>query len=77
MSSTRKSAQGNKKNYSKEGKLALGELVEKYKKEYDEEVQLNVWSFLLFLVFFSQSIKMFCLTFCLYILNNLQSLTCF
>ena len=42
MSSTRKSAQGNKKNYSKEGKLTLGELVEKYKKEYDEEVQLNV-----------------------------------
>ena len=42
MRSTRKSAQGDKKNYSKEGKLALSELVKKYKKEYDEEVQLNV-----------------------------------
>ena len=33
MSSTKKFAQGDKKNLSKEEKLALGELVEKYKKE--------------------------------------------
>ena len=33
MSSTRKFAQGDKKNLSNEEKLALGELVEKYKKE--------------------------------------------
>ena len=41
MSSTRKFARGDKKNYSNEEKLALGQLVEKYKKEYDEEVKLN------------------------------------
>ena len=41
MSSTRKFARGDKKNYSNEEKLALGELVEKYKKEYDEEIKLN------------------------------------
>ena len=40
MSSTRKF--GDHKNYSNEEKLALGELVEKYKKEYDEKVKLNV-----------------------------------
>ena len=33
MSSTGKFAQGDKKNLSNEEKLALGELVEKYKKE--------------------------------------------
>ena len=33
MSSARKFAQGDKKNLSKEEKFALGELVEKYKKE--------------------------------------------
>ena len=38
MSSTRKFARGDEKNYSNEEKLALGGLVEKYKKEYDEEV---------------------------------------
>ena len=42
MSSTRKFARGDHKNYSNEEKLALGELVEKYKKEYDEKVKLNV-----------------------------------
>ena len=42
MSSTRKIVQGDKKNYSNKEKLALGELVEKYKNEYDEEVKLNV-----------------------------------
>ena len=41
MSSTRKFVRGDKKNYSNEEKLALGELVEKYKKGYDEEVKLN------------------------------------
>ena len=41
MSSTRKFARGDKKNYSNKEKLALGELVEKYKKEYDEEIKLN------------------------------------
>ena len=41
MSSTRKSAQSDKKNYSNEEKLAFGDLVEKYKKEYDDEVKLN------------------------------------
>ena len=41
MSSTRKSAQSDKKNYSNEEKLAFGDLVEKYKKEYDHEVKLN------------------------------------
>ena len=41
MSSTRKSAQSHKKNYSNEEKLAFGDLVEKYKKEYDDEVKLN------------------------------------
>ena len=41
MSSTREFAQSDKKNYSNKEKLALGELVEKYKKEYDEEVELN------------------------------------
>ena len=38
MSSTRKFGRGDEKNYSNEEKLALGGLVEKYKKEYDEEV---------------------------------------
>ena len=38
MSSTRKSTQSDKKNYSNEEELALGDLVEKYKKEYDDEV---------------------------------------
>ena len=33
MSSTRKFARGDKKDYSNEEKLALGELAEKYKKE--------------------------------------------
>ena len=33
MSRTRKFARGDKKNYPNEEKLALGELVEKYKKE--------------------------------------------
>ena len=42
MSSTRKFARGDQKNYSNEEKLALGELVGKCKKEYDEEVKLNV-----------------------------------
>ena len=42
MSSTRKFARGDKKNYLKEEKLALEELVEKYKKQYDEEVKLNI-----------------------------------
>ena len=41
MSSTRKFARGDKKNYSNEEKLALGELVEKYKKEYEGKVKLN------------------------------------
>ena len=41
MSSTRKSAQSDKKNYSNEEKLAFGDLVEKCKKEYDDEVKLN------------------------------------
>ena len=41
MSSTTKFARGNKKNSSNKEKLALGELVEKYKKEYDEEIKLN------------------------------------
>ena len=41
MSSTTKFARGDKKNYSNKEKLALGELVEKYKKEYDEEIKLN------------------------------------
>ena len=42
MSSTREFTRGDKKNYSNKEKLALGEqLVEKYKKEYDEEVKLN------------------------------------
>ena len=41
MSSTRKFARGDKKNFSNEEKLALRELVEKYKKEFDEEVKLN------------------------------------
>ena len=41
MSSTRKSAQSDKKNYSNEEKLGFGDLVEKYKKEYDDEVKLN------------------------------------
>ena len=41
MSSTRKFAQSDKKIYSNEEKLALGDLVEKYKKEYDDEVKLN------------------------------------
>ena len=40
MSSTREFAQSDKKNYSNKEKLALGELVEKCKKEYDE-VELN------------------------------------
>ena len=34
MSSTGKFAQGDKKNLSNEEKLALGELVEKYKKNF-------------------------------------------
>ena len=34
MSSTRKFARGDQKNYSNEEKLALGELVEKYKKYF-------------------------------------------
>ena len=41
MSSTRKFARGDMKNYSNEEKLALGQLVEKCKEEYDEEVKLN------------------------------------
>ena len=41
MSSTTEFAQSDKNNYSNKEKLALGELVEKYKKEYDEEVELN------------------------------------
>ena len=41
MSSTREFTRGDKKNYSNEEKFALGELVEKYEKEYDEEVKLN------------------------------------
>ena len=41
MSSTRKFVTGDKKNYWNEEKLALSELIEKYKKEYDEEVKLN------------------------------------
>ena len=41
MSSTREFARGDKKNYLKEEKLALGDLVEKYKKDYDEEVKPN------------------------------------
>ena len=47
MSSTRKFGRGDEKNYSNEEKLALGGLVEKYKKEYDEEVNappaINIW----------------------------------
>ena len=41
MSSTREFARGDKKNYSNKEKLASGELVEKYKKEFDEEVKLK------------------------------------
>ena len=41
MSSTTKFARGDKKNYSNKDKPALSELVEKYKKEYDEEIKLN------------------------------------
>ena len=41
ISSTTKFACHDKKNYSNEEKLTLDELVEKYKKEYGEEVKLN------------------------------------